>query len=75
MKGNKIQEFIRRTPFTPFDIKMSDGRVYTVDHPEFISISRDFSLVIYQTPEDDRTIWLDVAHIVALEQSNRPAAA
>jgi hypothetical protein len=75
MKGKQVQEFIRRTPFVPFDIKTSDGRVYAVDHPEFISISRDFSLVVYFTLEDDRTIWIDTANIVALEQSNRPAAA
>jgi hypothetical protein len=75
MKGKQVQEFIRRTPFVPFDIKTSDGRVYTVDHPEFISMTRDLSTVIYQTLEDDRTIWLDTANIVALEQSNRPAAA
>jgi len=46
-----------------------------VDYPEFISVSRDFRPVIYQTPEDDRTIWIDTAQIVALEQANRPSAA
>lgn len=75
MKGPEVRDFIRRTPFTPFDIKTSDGPVYSVDHPEFISITRNLSTVIYQTPEDDRTIWIDTANIVALEQANRPAAA
>ncbi|HSI37434.1 MAG TPA: hypothetical protein VK986_27845 [Tepidisphaeraceae bacterium] len=75
MKGQQIRDFIRRAPFTPFDIKTSDGRVYTVDHPEFISVTRDYRLVVYQTPEDDRTVWIDTAQIVALEQANRPTAA
>jgi hypothetical protein len=75
MQGKKVQEFIRRQPFVPFDIKTSDTRVYTVDHPEFISITRDLSIILYQTPEDDRTVWIDTANIVALEVANRPVAA
>jgi hypothetical protein len=75
MKGKKVLDFMRRVPFEPFDIKTSDGRVYNVDHPEFISVTRDYSLLLYQTPEDDRTVWIDTASIVALEQANRPPAA
>jgi hypothetical protein len=75
MKGKQLQELIRRTPFAPFDIKTSDGRVYSVDHPEFIAITRDLGLIIYVTPEDDRTVWIDANNIVAIEQANRPAAA
>jgi hypothetical protein len=74
MQGKKVLDFIRRQPFVPFDIKTSDGRVYTVDHPEFISITRDHSILLYQTPEDDRTLWIDTANIVTLEVANRPAA-
>ena len=63
MQGKKVLDFMRRQPFVPFDIKTSDGRVYTVDHPEFISITRDHSILLYQTPEDDRTLWIDTANI------------
>ena len=72
MKGKQLQEYIRQIPFVPFDIKTSDERIYTVDHPEFISITRDLSTLLYQTLEDDRTVWIDTASIVALEQANRP---
>jgi len=75
MKGKQIQDLIRHVPFSPFDIKTSDGRVYSVDHPEFISMTRDLTVIIYQTPEDDRTVWIDAANVVAVEQANRPAAA
>jgi hypothetical protein len=46
-----------------------------VDHPEFIAMTRDLDLIIYVTPEDDRTIWIDANNILAIEQANRPAAA
>ena len=77
MHVKQIVQLIRPEgkPFQPFDIKTSDARVYSVDHPEFISVSRDGRTVIYQTPEDDRTIWIDAGNIVALEVRNRPAAA
>ena len=74
MHKERITEFIRRQPFQPFDIKMSDGRVYNVDHPEFISVSRSGNVVVYQTM-DDRTLFLDMHHITTLEVANRPAAA
>ena len=38
MKMDKIREFLRRQPFQPFEIRTSEGRVYTVDHPEFIKL-------------------------------------
>jgi hypothetical protein len=75
MQGERIKEFIKRLPFVPFNIKTSDGRVYAVDHPEFIAITRNLDLVLYVTPEDDRVMWIDTAHIVTLEAANRPAAA
>jgi hypothetical protein len=75
MQGKEVLEFMRHQPFVPFDIKTSDMRGYSVDHPEFISITRDLSILLYQTPEDDRTVWIDTANIVALEVANRPVAA
>ena len=51
----------------------SDGRVYTVDAPGFLARSRTGKLVTYIT-EDDRFVNISVAHIVAVEVANRPAA-
>ena len=74
MHKEKITEVIRRQPFQPFDIKVSDGRAHSVDHPEFVAISRSSNVLIYVT-EDDRTLFLDTHHVTTLEIANRPAAA
>ncbi|MEZ0263358.1 MAG: hypothetical protein ACAI43_01430 [Phycisphaerae bacterium] len=74
MKSDRIREFVKRAPFIPFDIKTTDGRVYLVDHPEFLSVSRNGDTIVYFT-EDDRIAVIDVDQIVALELSNRPSAA
>jgi hypothetical protein len=72
MEGKVVLDFIRREPFLPFDIRTTDGRVYTVDHPAFISITRDHSVLLYQNPEDDRTLRIDTANIVTLEVASDP---
>ena len=74
MKEEKIIEYWRRQPFVPFDIRTSDGRCLTVDHPDFLSRSRD-GRCIYLVTEDDRQIAIDILHIVSLELANRPSAA
>lgn len=71
MKSERIKEFIHRAPFAPFDIRTADGRVYTVDHPDFVSLSRHGDTLVYFT-EDDRIAVIDCAHIVSLELANRP---
>jgi hypothetical protein len=73
MVYEKIKEFHEFRPFKPFDIKMSDGRVYTIDHPEFLMQSRSRKYVIYTT-EDDRKVILVASHITASEVANTHAA-
>jgi len=73
VKGD-IREFVKRIPFAPFDIRTADGQVYTVDHPDFLTVSRRGDKIIYIT-EDDRIVLIDCSQIVSLEISNRPTAA
>ena len=75
MRNKEAISFIQRRPFVAFDIKNADGRLYTVDHPEFIHHSRDGRILYYNTPEDDRLVVIDVQHVVSLEEANRPSAA
>jgi hypothetical protein len=73
MTIDKIIEFWKRQPFSPFDIRVSDGRVYTVDHPDFLMRSRDNKTITFTT-EDNREVVIDMAHVTSLEVANRPAA-
>ncbi len=73
MEYDKIKEYHERRPFQPFDIRTSDGRVYTVDHPEFLMQSRSRRVVVYTT-EDDREVTIDAGQITALEVANTHAA-
>ena len=73
MTLEKVMAFWKRQPFAPFDIRISDGRVLTVDHPDFLMRSRNGRTVTFTT-EGDREIVIDVAHITELEVSNTTAA-
>lgn len=73
MKQERIIEMLHGEPFKPFEIRTSDGRVYEVDHPDFVARSRDGRTITYYT-SDDRMVVIDTAQIVALEVANRPAA-
>jgi hypothetical protein len=73
MPIEKLIEYWKRQPFAPFDIKMSDGRVYTVDHPDFLMRSRDNRTIMFVT-EDNREVALALVHITSLEVANSPAA-
>ena len=70
---DKVLEFWKRQPFAPFDIRVSDGRVYTVDHPDFLMRSRNGRTFTFTT-EVDREIVIDLAHVTSLEVANTRAA-
>lgn len=74
MENKRLLDICDADPFQPFDIRTSDGRVYSVDSPLFLARSREGDVITYYTPEDDRAVTIDVKHIVSIEIANRPAA-
>jgi len=51
--------------FKPFRLHLSDGRKFSVPHPEFVAVGRSVVVVI---DKDDRVNTLHPLHIVSLEQ-------
>jgi hypothetical protein len=68
-----VRSYLKNAPFKPFDIRTTDGRVYTVDHPEFVFLSRDPNILYYET-EDGRLITMALSQIATLEVANTHAA-
>ena len=66
MTMDKISAFWKRQPFVAFNIRVMDGRVYKVDHPDFLLRSRDGKTLRF-VMEDDRVVGIDVAQITRLE--------
>jgi len=69
-----IQELIRKQPFEPFRICMSDGRIYDVMHPELCLPGRTKVHVGVPDPKAKRLIMrvdqCALVHIVRIEPLN-----
>jgi hypothetical protein len=40
MTQENVQAFVRAVPFRPFYVKMADGTVHVVHHPEMIAVGK-----------------------------------
>jgi hypothetical protein len=65
MNADTIWEFVRRQPFEPFAIRLSNGETHEVRHPECLLVLK--TKVILGYPEDDGTVHLSLIHVNAVE--------
>ncbi|RLS81406.1 MAG: hypothetical protein DWI04_06490 [Planctomycetota bacterium] len=65
VNADTIREFVRRQPFEPFVIRLSNGEKHEVRHPECLLVLK--SKVILGYPEDDRSVHLSLIHVNAVE--------
>jgi len=50
MNADAIREFLRREPFEPFVIRMSNGETHEVRHPECLAIGKERIAIINPMP-------------------------
>jgi len=69
MNAEAIRELLRRQPFQPFEVHMTNGEVYPVRHPEQVFLAGARLLIYY--PESDRLAWCSLLHVanILMEQS------
>jgi hypothetical protein len=65
MNAGTLRELLRRQPFQPFEMRMTNGESHQIRHPEnaFLAGNR---LVVY-VPETDRLVILSLLHAAAIE--------
>jgi hypothetical protein len=64
---NEIRELYSAVPFEPFELVLTNEARLLVDHPDFISFSRDYRTV-HVHELNDSTKRIDVKMIVALNE-------
>jgi hypothetical protein len=69
MRPDDIRELLRRQPFQPFRIHLSNGTVYEVRHPELILVGRTTLVIGRPAPGAAEPIYEDFS-IVALVHIN-----
>jgi hypothetical protein len=70
---DQIRDAMHRQPFRPFLVRLLDGRIFQIKHPDFISVSasdlgRD--LVIHDDAAMHR---IDLFHVIEVEEAASPA--
>jgi hypothetical protein len=72
MAPQDILEAVRRRPFAPFRMTLTEGSTYEVRHPELCMVGRRAVVVGVLAPGRpdqlfDRSVTIDLLHIVKLE--------
>jgi hypothetical protein len=67
MNVKELKELYSAAPFQPFEIVLTNGALVVVDHPEFMSFSRDYKTAhVYDVDGSGKRI--DVKLIIALNE-------
>jgi hypothetical protein len=65
MSPDTLRDLLRRQPFVPFELRMTNGDRYLVAHPELALLAGSRLVVHY--PESDRLAICSLLHIAAIE--------
>ena len=61
MNAEPIQAMLRRQPFAPFEVHVSNGEVYEVRHPENAILMKSNLMLVY--PEKDNFVIAAMAQV------------
>lgn len=72
MAPEELAAAVRRRPFVPFRLTLTEGSTYEVRHPELCMVGRRSAVVGLATanqpnPLFDRSVTFDLLHVVKLE--------
>jgi hypothetical protein len=65
MNAETIRERLSRQPFEPFELRLSNGDVHQVRHPEVLAIGRD--RVALFDPHSDRFVHVALIRINSIQ--------
>ncbi len=65
MNTDAIRDLLKRQPFRPFVVHLSNGETYEVRHPEFVILLK--STIVIGYPDSDRIGIVSLLHINSME--------
>ncbi len=76
MTQEDLKEVSRRQPFEPFRLVLTTGEIYDIRYPDLIMVGRRSAIIgLVNDPGRtayDRTVKVDLMHIVAIEELSTP---
>jgi hypothetical protein len=73
MNAETIHELLHRQPFDPLEVRLSNGDVHRIPHPEFAMLLR--STLVIGVPDSDRVILCSLLHIASIERTSTTQSA
>lgn len=73
MRPDEIRAHLRKEPFTPIRVYISDGSHYEVRHPEMMFVTRAEIVIGLDSENGDipeRSVYCDPLHITRIEPIN-----
>ena len=58
MRPDDVLEYLRRQPFQPFRLHLTDGTTYEIRHPEMMKVGRSQAHVFFHKQDDPQAIVL-----------------
>jgi hypothetical protein len=71
MNTETMLSLLRRQPFQPFEVRMSNGDSFAVKHPEMVFLLK--SSLIFGSPESDDFIFCSLLHVADVKAIASPA--
>ena len=65
MNADTVRDYLKREPFEPFVIRMLNGEVHEIRHPECAFVMKTKVIVYY--PDDDRCVTCSLVHVNSIE--------
>jgi hypothetical protein len=72
MFSKDLADLIRRRPFKPFRITLTDGRSYEIRHPEIVMLGKTTVIVGFPAADEEEPVFdrfkiVDLLHIMEAE--------
>jgi hypothetical protein len=67
MTAERIRQFLKRQPFQPFKINMTDGRALEVRHPDFVVLPPGWDTTAIVTFPDYKFEFIYIRNITGIE--------
>jgi len=61
MNMETIREWRSRAPFRPFEVRLSNGEVHQVRHPENVAMGKNRIVIV--DPETDKVVHTTLLHV------------
>lgn len=77
MRRQEVLDALRKQPFEPFRIQLSNGHSYDIRHPEFAALTRGSVIVVVPRSngaDTERVVHCDLVHIVEMERIDASSA-